>query len=259
MFANVFSAQQIKSLRNPVLWIELLLVAGVAALVTVLLNTVGDLAEDRSGSAAGQVIDMVKTMSGLGAALAVVLAGALMAQEYSWRSLHLWLSMGVSRRTFLWTKFLSLLVPMALFFVTAATITAAFAFALMNDVPATFAGWEGELALALGAGLYSLLPYAALAVFLAVLGRSMLVAVGGGLGLTLIAENLFVQLANLIGGGAVEVIRYLPSMLSQGLLESDASLVEPLGSGASAGLIGLYTLVLLAAATYLLRRQDLSD
>src|SRR5665648_38448 len=129
MFVNVLRAQQTKTLASGILWIELAALAAITALLVTLTNTITELKADAPVTMAGQMNEMLQHAgtSTMGHVLAVVLAGAIMANEYNWRSLHLWLSQGVSRTTLLWTKFVSLIVPVALFFVVTAAVTAAIA------------------------------------------------------------------------------------------------------------------------------------
>lgn len=264
MFVNVLRAQQTKGLRSGVFWVEASLLAALTALMVVLTNTMSELSSDAPVTLAGQLGDMLKqtSASSMGHMLVVVLAGSLMAHEYSRRSLHLWLSRGVSRPTFLWTKFVSLLAPIALFMLVTVAVTAPIAAGF------TYAehGTVGPLSAELGGlvwttvlGTYALIPYAALALFLAVVGRSMLVAVGGSLAFTLVAETLLAQLLNLFGGRAVDAIAYLPSGLAASVVGLDSgSLYTPVEPGTAAVLIAGYTLVFLVAATLVFRRQDLS-
>jgi len=259
MFARVLKAQQSKVFRSSVLWVEVGLLAAFALLITVLRNVTTELGGDSTETVGGQLLDVLQTTgtATMGGMLAVVLAGALMAQEYGWRSLHLWLSKGVARSTFLWTKFLSMLGPILLFFVAAALVTLP-ASALLVDGEIAL-DW-GEIFLTMAAGVYAVLPYTALALLLAVVGRSMLVAIGGGLVITLLVENLFVQLANLLGDGATQILPYLPNMLAQGVMRMESEMtVAPLDPAPAAALIAVYTVILLGAATIVLRRQDLSD
>src|SRR3989304_6247614 len=54
----------------------------------------------------------------LGGLLVIVLIGAATAQEYTWRTMHLWLSRGIPRPVLLGAKFVALLVPIFLFVIT---------------------------------------------------------------------------------------------------------------------------------------------
>ncbi len=264
MFMNVLRAQQTKGLRSGVFWVEASLLAAVTALMVVLTNTMSELSNDAPATLAGQLGDMLKqtSASSMGHMLVVVLAGSLMAHEYSRRSLHLWLSRGVSRSTFLWTKFVSFLAPIALFMLVTAAVTApiaaAFTYAEYGTV-GPFSAEFGGLVWTTLLGAYAVVPYAALALLLAVVGRSMLVAVGGSLAFTLLAETLLAQILSLIGGRAVDAMAYMPSGLAASVVGLDMggiyTSVEP---GLAAVLIAGYTVAFLGAATLLFRRQDLS-
>lgn len=266
MFLNVLHGQQGKTLRSGVFWVELVLLAGITALLTVLLNTHSDLSNEAPATMAGQLSQMLEHtgVSTLGHWMAVVLAGAMMAHEYGARSLHLWLSRGVSRSTFLWAKFVSVLLPIVLFFAITAAVTAPIAAAFTQAEHGSvgpFWSEVGALAQTVGLGFYAIVPYAAFALLLAVAGRSMLVAVGGGMAVTLVSETLLVQILTMIGGRAVDVIAYLPGGLAQGVLglEMEGASYTLLAPATAAALIGVYTLVFMAAATILFRRQDLGD
>jgi ABC-type transport system involved in multi-copper enzyme maturation permease subunit len=264
MFLNVFRAQQRKALRSGVVWVELVLLAAITALLVVLTNTVTELSAQAPTTAAGQIAEMLEHTgtSTLGQLLVVVLAGAMMAHEYSNRSLHLWLSRGVSRSALLWAKFGSIILPLALFFVVTAVVTGpvagAFVYADQGSV-GPLLGEAAGLAKTAALGTVAMLPYAALAVVLAVAGRSMLVAIGGGMA-PLVAETLLVQITSIIGGRAVDIVAYLPRGLAQGLLGMEApapfSVLDPAPAGL---LIAVYTVGLMGLATLLFRRQDLND
>ncbi len=264
MFVNVLRAQQTKTLASGVLWIELAALAAITALLVTLTNTMAELKADAPVTLAGQMNEMLQHAgtSTMGHVLAVVLAGAIMAHEYNWRSLHLWLSQGVSRTTLLWTKFVSLIVPVALFFVVTAAVTAGVAGTFLyveHGSIGPVAGELGDLLRTAGLGAYGVLPFAALALLLAVSGRSMLVAVGGGLALTMMGEMLFVQIMGMIGGRALDLVAYLPGSLVPGVLGMDIEAYQPLEPGAAALAIAIYTVLFMGAATLIFQRQDLHD
>ena len=263
MFLNVLHAQQTKTLRSRVFWVETVFLAGVTAMMVALTNVISELRSDAPVTMAGQLRDMLQQTgtSSMGHMLVVVLAAALMAHEYSRRSLHLWLSRGVSRSAFLWAKFASFLVPIALFLLVTAVVTVPIAAAFTLAEHGTVGPLTGELvglAQTAALGAYALVPYAALALLLAVVGRSMLFAVGGSLVLTLLAETILWQILGLIGGGAEDALAYLPWGLASGLMGLEMGGLSLLTPGAAAAVIAVYIVALLAAATLLFQRQDLS-
>src|SRR5680860_262928 len=88
MFWNVFLAQQTKILKQRIVWIELVLLAGLVALISAAPYIVGDqnAAGSRNLSLTREVADLVATMgeATIGGLLVVILAGTATAQEYSW-------------------------------------------------------------------------------------------------------------------------------------------------------------------------------
>ncbi|HZJ03469.1 MAG TPA: ABC transporter permease subunit [Thermoleophilia bacterium] len=267
MFWNVFLAQQTKILKQRIVWIELVLLAGLVALISAAPYIVGDqnAAGSRNLSLTREVADLVATMgeATIGGLLVVILAGTATAQEYSWRSLHQWLSNGVSRLVFLGGKFASLLLPLVLIPATAlvvATPVTAFFLQRQQGTLGSLTEHLPDMLLTVPLTAYALMPYAAMAVLLAVAGRSMATAIGGGLAFTLVVENLASQLLMVLGGSAAKLVAYLPSGFARGLLGSGPEGGPELFPApvAAAG-IAAYTALFFVAALWILRRQDLSD
>ncbi|RMH00603.1 MAG: hypothetical protein D6706_03610 [Chloroflexi bacterium] len=207
--------------------------------------------------------------SNLGGILMVVIVGIVAGQAYTWRTLSLWLGRGVSRNMLLLARFVALFVPALL--VTLASllagggITAVFSQLLLGHIPAV--NWT-ELLLAFLRTAYTLLPYAAMTFFLAVLTRSTVTAVAGGLSYALLIEGIVVQLLALAGGIWAKLGQFLPAGLTQSLLGMNARLVS-VGNGSLSApstlapqtavwLIAFYTLGFFLAALFIFRRQDIS-
>jgi ABC-type transport system involved in multi-copper enzyme maturation permease subunit len=208
----------------------------------------------------------------LGGILMIVLVGAVVAQEYSWSTLQLWLSRGIPRSLFLGAKFASLLVPAFLLVLTSifagGLVSAVLSLHILGELPVAQVEW-GQLgwdALLIG---YSLLPYAAMTFLLAVTSRSTVAAIGGGLAYTLLIEGIVLQLIGTLGGFFGEIGRYLPGGLAMGLLESEAGISVEVNGTASAAVeyfepgiaavgIALYLLVFIAISLLIFRRQDIT-
>jgi ABC-type transport system involved in multi-copper enzyme maturation permease subunit len=198
MFWQVVTIEQTKLFKRAILWVELALLAlGVIALHLLLyfaLRVSGEAMADPA--VAEQIKQTLVWPAGLenaanfaagpnlGGLLLIVLVGAAVAQEYSWRTFQLWLSRGVPRPLLITGKFTALLLPIALFvlvpLVAGGVVTAFFSATILGAIPFGEVEWGSLLVGALKTA-YSLLPYAGLAFFLAVLSRSTIVAVGGGL------------------------------------------------------------------------------
>jgi hypothetical protein len=120
--------------------------------------------------------------------------------------------------------------------------------------------------------VYTLPPYIALALLLAVIGRSTVVPVAGGLLFSLLFEALLPQLLGLLGESWARLGLYLPyhlassllmlnqatgaiTQVAQGALGGGPQLVAP--AIAAAG-IALWTVLFLGGAIWSFRRQDLT-
>lgn len=287
MFWQMITIEQSKITRRAILWIEL----GLLALAVVVLH-VALYAAIQAGQLSGEGMppELIEQMeqslvwpAGLagaldfaagpnfGGLLIIVLVGAVMAQEYTWRTLQLWLSQGIPRPLFLAAKFTALLLPILLMVLVpllfGGLITALFTQQITGSIPFGEVEWGRVLTNALAVA-YTLLPYAGLAFFLAVLSRSTIVAIGGGLAYAMLVEGIVVELLGLVGGTWAQIGQYLPAGLARGLLAMSGGLtieiegamapavqyLDPLPAAIG---IALYTLLFLGLSILIFRRQDL--
>ena len=123
-------------------------------------------------------------INGLGGVFAVILAGAAMGSEYDWGTLRTQLARTPDRVAYLVAKVTTLL----LLLLAAACMTLAFGLLLGSLIGAASgrgavpdAATLAAIPLALVRALYVLLPYVLLAVCLAIVRRSLLFGVAGGL------------------------------------------------------------------------------
>jgi len=204
--------------------------------------------------------------------LAIILVATVTAQEYTWRTVSLWLSHGLSRPTLMAAKFTSFLLPLLLIVVTA-SITGALGtgfitYSALGTLSLNHVAL-GRVGLKLVYTAYTLLPYASLTFLLVVVTRSVAAAVGVGIAYSLMVEGLAVQLLSAAGSGLAEVGKYLPGSLAQTLLLNpglvevsgpEGAAVNPplLGVGLAAVLIAGYTIVFLGLATWAFHRQDIT-
>ncbi len=287
MFWNILSNEHTKILRRAMFWIELALLALLVAGLYACLYAVFQLKLSDTGGQAmpPEAVAQLKESlvwptallnalgfaggTGLGNLLVIVLVGAVTAQEYTWRTMPLWLSHGVSRTALLGAKFGALLLPTLLIvctpLVASGALTALFSWQLDGSLHLNQLN-PGHLALSTLRTALTLLPYAALAFLLAVATRSTVAAVGGGVAYALIIEGLLSQILALVGGGAAQVVHYLPNGLSAALLTlNQANMTAGLKVSASGispevaalGLV-LYTLLFCSLAVVIFRRQDLT-
>jgi ABC-type transport system involved in multi-copper enzyme maturation permease subunit len=209
--------------------------------------------------------------AGLGGLMLIVLAGAMTAQEYSWRTTHLWLSRGLPRSAFLMAKYATLAVAALLVVVAAVLVasplTAWFTQQLTGSLNLADVDLF-ELSLSIVRTAYTILPYVGLTFLVAILSRSAAAAIAAGLAYALVVENIVVQLLGLAGGIWADLARYAPGSLAAALMQTNLRLVEvDLGSGMNAGLPGpwaaaggitLYTAAFLGLSLWAFRRQNLT-
>lgn len=291
MFWQMLSIERTKISRRTMFWVELGLMAlTVLALVGLFFGVRQALnagvtegsnwrIEGINGAEAesmltwpGGILMGFTAVYGVGAFLVIVLAGAVTAQEYGWRSFQLWLSRGVPRPLVLLAKFTAVCLTTLLLVIVAvslgALLTAGFSQAFLDAIPLAEVRWGqvllNSLLLALG-----LLPYAALTLLLAVASRSTVVAIGGGLAFTTLLEPILSQLAMLLGGRWAELVQYLPRALNGSLRSLTAEIAPanpflaantpPMGVSTETAVIGLalYTIFFVGMALVIFQRQDL--
>lgn len=288
MFMRTFSIEQTKLMRRALPWILLAVLAGATLLITginylVMNNSLGsNLGTEMTAEVRRQVTwpdglfsaISIAGGSALGGLLVVILSGTTMAQEYTWRTLQQWLGRGVPRPVFLAAKFAALLLPILLMvlvpLLVGGLLTGLITIGVEGRLGAGDVAWS-SLALRTLATAYSLLPYAALTFLIAVATRSTVAAVGIGVAYALLVEGLVLQLASFFSESLARLSLYLPAGLAQSLLQSER-LVQvsvdgrPITGGAEllspavavAG-IAVYTVLFLAAAIAIFRRQDLNE
>lgn len=205
-----------------------------------------------------------------GTYLLIVLVGVGTAQEYSWRTLQLWLGHGIGRRTVLTAKFAVSLLPAVVIVVACLVVVGAVSAVFsLADHGTVGVGKVHADALLLGAlrTLYSMLPYAALTFLLAVVTRSTVLAVAGGIGFVAVLETALLQTLPHLGGTLDRVVQFLPGGLSSALNAQNAAIagVAPITTGdqpsalvAAIG-IGIYTVILCGLALLVFERQDLTQ
>jgi ABC-type transport system involved in multi-copper enzyme maturation permease subunit len=288
MFGQFIANENTKNLRRKMLWVELGILVGLLFLIQGLLYATLNLNLGQQTVSSQERAQMMQSItwpgslmtalelvagSALGGMLLVVMAAAVTAQEYTWRTFHLWLSRGVPRSKLLLAKFTALLLP-AFLIVTTGVLSVAGVTAIVTLQESGLLPLEsihyGQLFLSLVRTTYSLLPYAALAFLLAVATRSTVVSVAAGLAYPLVAEGLLIQLLNLAGGNLSRLAYYLPASLASSLTSLNQSLIKGVTDPAQAipaGLaplpaaigIAVWTVLLVGLSIWLFRRQDLAD
>jgi ABC-type transport system involved in multi-copper enzyme maturation permease subunit len=207
----------------------------------------------------------------LGGMLLIILTGAMTAQEYTWRTAHLWLSRGLPRSTFLLGKYAALAVVALLVVLTPLLVGTPLTAWTTHQLTGSLSldGLDvAQLALSILRTAYTLLPYIALTVLVAVLTRSTAAAIAVGLAYTLLVESILVQILSLGGGIWAKMAAYVPGSLAEALLQANHSMLRvDLQGSTGAALTGgwaaalgltLYTAAFLGLALLAFRRQNLT-
>ncbi len=288
MLAAMIRIEHAKLYRRHLLWVELGLVGGLVLALFVMLAVLqasGLLAEaaapleDLMGWPNSLLVALNMSASGsLGGLLVAVLVAVVVAQEYQWQTTSLWLRQGVSRLQLLTAKVVTLtgailllvLAPLVVGGATSAVV------AIIQGGPErlTPVPW-GELALAVLRTAYSLLPYMALTLAIAIRTRNMAASIGIGVGYSLLVEEILAQLLVLVGGVPGRIAMYLPGQMAAALNNLNAQVASltagiegaeqamalmPTYLAPNVAMIGIavYTVAFTAIAVLLFRRQDLT-
>jgi ABC-type transport system involved in multi-copper enzyme maturation permease subunit len=285
MFWQVLSIEGTKINRRGMFWVLFVLIAILVLIIQVVLISTYEkglsgvaIPEDERLSIKeaitwpGGLVHVLTYIGGsaFGGLFFVILVGAVTAQEYTWRTMHLWLSRGVSRSLLMVAKFTALLLP-AMLLVLAAFLIGGSITALtsirVDDALHLYQVNFMQLALSILRTAYTLLPYGALTFFLAVVSRSTVVAISSGVSYVLLLESLLLQLFRLIGGSMEKVVPYLPNRLAEGLMSANQLTVNTrsiLSTGSVSpwtAVIGIasWTLLFLGLSMWVFQRQDLSQ
>jgi ABC-type transport system involved in multi-copper enzyme maturation permease subunit len=290
MFMNTLYIENKKMFKRRMLWIELgLLAALIIFLYVIIYATMQTNSEMAAGTEARQAVQDIILWPGailnalsfgggnsLGGLLVIVLIGAATAQEYTWRTMHLWLSRGIPRPVLMGAKIVALLLPIFLFVVTPLIIggglTAIFTLQIDKSLPFDQINWW-QLALSVLRTAYTLLPYATMTFMLAIVTRSTAAAIGIGLAYSLLVESIASTVFPLLGGVFAKIVVYLPGSLAEGVLKLNEtarfgqmvvagdgmSTVKYLTPVPAAIGIAVWTILFVGLAVWSFQRQDMSD
>lgn len=285
MFINLLSSENTKNLRHKLLWVELvlfilLIIVAYSFIYYSFLSTPPKIALPSAERAElaqlvtwpGSLVELLNFVggSGLGPLLIIIFIGAATAQEYTWRTFHLWLSRGTSRSLLLTAKFTALLVPILTIILTAliagGILTAIFSLLVNGSLNVVQLNFPLFL-LSLARTGFTLLPYAGLSFFMAVASRSAVAAIGGSLAYALLFETILAQGMVMLGETMARLCLFLPAALANRLmLINQTSIgienIQTAGSlttfSASLGIIA-WTGLFLGLSLLIFQRQDLNN
>jgi ABC-type transport system involved in multi-copper enzyme maturation permease subunit len=266
MFLRLFAIETRKTLKNPGLWIGLAGVLFLLACATLfrhvqILNGYAEF----SGGLEKDLLSGLAFFNQIGILAYAILSAGIAAFDYVDRSLHLWLTRGVSRLTLL-TARLTAILFFGLLLVCVSVIAVLGLSALSRGL--FFGGVDtthlnpAALPSTVLRLFWSSLPYLALTVLLAVLSRSPFFAAGG----TILYGSVVEPFAPALGGRFPWLIRYMPASLSRVLqngalaLDRHALPISPdaiMPQGQAIFVIGMIFLLLSIASFVIFSRQDL--
>ena len=286
MLVNAFRMEWTKVFRRRMTWVLVGILALLVVGIYLVIYAASQAALSDPGASPGKLEELRGMLcwpqafssllgltggAGLGGLMLVVLAGAMTAQEYSWRTTHLWLSRGLPRSAFLLGKYAILVVAALLVVLTAVLVatplTAWFTQQLTGSLSLADLNVV-EMGLSILRTAYTILPHIGLTFLVAILTRSTAAAIAAGLAYALAVESILVQLLGVAGGIWAEMARYAPGNLAATLMQTNLRLVDvDLGNGVHAGLLGpwaaaggiaLYAIAFLGLSLWAFRRQNLT-
>ena len=277
MLRNVINNEHTKIFKRRMFWVELslmaLLVIGFQITLYAVLRGSPMPAEVRLNltqmlSWPNALVNILSYTGGdaLGGLFITILVGAVTAQEYTWRTLQLWLSRGIPRLHLGLGKFAALLLPAFLIVLTAVVTGGVMTVILSAQVYGSLQFEQLDflhLAFSILRTTYTLLPYAAFTFLLAVASRSTVVAISGGLAYVLLIENILTQVLGLFDEPISQINAFLPGSMAKSLMSLNQAPdgVVPgylIPMNAAIG-IGIWILFFLGLSLFIFRRQDLSE
>jgi ABC-type transport system involved in multi-copper enzyme maturation permease subunit len=285
MFKNTFAIENTKNMKRKLLWVELavfilLMIVAYCFIYFSFLSSPARIAiptAERANLAQmvtwpGSLTGLLHTVggSGLGPLMIIIFIGAVTAQEYTWRTFHLWLSRGTPRPLLLVAKFTALLVPILVIILTTlisgAVLTAIFSFMINGTLNINQVNLP-LLLVGVARTVFTLLPYAGLTFFLAVASRSTVVAVGVSLAYALLFENILMQVMGLLGETMGRLSQFLPAALANRLMLINQTAIgveniQPIGSLTPlVALLGTIAWIafFLGLSLVIFQRQDLNN
>jgi len=277
MLRNVINNEHTKIFKRRMFWVELslmaLLVIGFQITLYAVLRGSPMPAEVRLNltqmlSWPNALVNILSYTGGdaLGGLFITILVGAVTAQEYTWRTLQLWLSRGIPRQHLGLGKFAALLLPAFLIVLTAVAAGGVITAFLSTQVNGSLQFEQLDflhLAFSIVRTTYTLLPYAAFTFLLAVASRSTVVAISGGLAYVLLIESILTQVLGLFDGPISQINRFLPGSMAKNLMSLNHApggvvpgSLTPMNAAIG---IGIWILFFLGLSLFIFRRQDLSE
>lgn len=246
----------------------LILVAGIVLLYGLFWFTIETQAEtstERGLARVGATTEFgLLVVAQLGTILAVIMGSSLIGTEFGWGTIRTLLPRARTRSALLGAKLVALLLFVSLLVVLGYVV--ALGMSALVTVAAdlersTGANFLGRSLASLVRTVYTMLPYAALAVLVAVWSQSNAAGIGVGLAVYF--------LENLIVGNAGDALGWLPNALLSRNVDTILDLNDVSRGTApapdvssvwqAAGVLGLYIAAFLALSFWTFRRRDITS
>lgn len=208
----------------------------------------------------------------LGSVMLIVLAASHVGAEYGWGTLRTLLAHGAGRGAFLAAKLVSLVLFALVFTIvgTIAVIAASYVISSVAGLPTTPGVDLAEVTARAARGLYTLLPYMALASLIALWARSGGAGIAAGL-VIYFAEGLVSQIIAAVNRDLAKLVDYGLSrnveavqragVVPEGRLSTaaTATAAAPLPDALQAAIVlGIYTMLFVGLAYWRLRSRDVT-
>ena len=271
MFWKLLLLEKDKAVSRLFLWIEL----GILALTVVIIDMFRYVLFNTSSALKQLVVHQILwpqalassiQMGSLENILLIVAIAVLTAQEYTWRTFHLWLSRGVSRMSLMIAKSMLIVALTSLTvvatLVVGTIVTGILTLILTGSLPFSQIHVQTLLLSFLAADL-GLLPYAALTFMLTILFRNTVASMAIALGVLLLVENVLYITLEGINSTTATIGNYLPSQLYTSLSNTILG-VQPVNPNSPSPLfacLGIlaYMIVFAGIGIWAFRHQDFSE
>lgn len=195
--------------------------------------------------------------------MAVILAGSIIATEFSWGTVRTLLPRTAGRDAFIAAKLVTvtLFVALLIVFSYVAVLAGSYLVTTLGDLDqSTGDGFIGDSALAMARTFFVLLPYAALAFMIALLTRSSAAGIGLGLAVFFV-EGQIVALIAAAGGTAEDIASLFLSRNVTAVLAAsgvEGTNEELFSAWRGAAVVAIYTAVFVAISAWRFRTRDIS-
>jgi ABC-2 type transport system permease protein len=282
---RMIGAEFLKLRKRTMTKVLVMILAGIIALVNLLLLAISKVQLPAGGPGIGDMRDLLglstaipfslSLIASFGVVLAIILTASSMGNEYNWKTIRTALISSESRFKFLTAKLISLgsmvligmVVGVATGFIMGIITTAIGGYAF--DFSFATGSYFWEQFLQFWRTFYTIIPFALLGFMMSIVGRSAMPGISTGIGVVFL-ESIITAFMRLAGGWIAKVPDYLLSA-NVSAISAMNNLPQGFHSGSGVGnlesmpgvphafiTLGIYTLAFLTMAYYLFRKRDVT-